>query len=90
MTLGEFRSKGRLGCAACYETFGRQLEPLFERVHNATRHVGRLPGTNEAHNQLRMRITDLRARLESAIREEAYEDAAQLRDELQALESQVE
>lgn len=33
-----------LGCPRCYETFADSLEPLFERLHGATRHRGRLPG----------------------------------------------
>lgn len=32
-----------LGCPRCYDTFEESLEPLFERLHGARRHVGRLP-----------------------------------------------
>jgi len=33
-----------LGCPRCYEAFADSLEVLFERVHGARRHRGRLPG----------------------------------------------
>lgn len=88
MTLGEFRSKGRLGCSACYEAFKAHLEPLIERIHNSSHHTGRLPGIEEVAPGRHQKIAELREKLEHAIREEAYEDAAHLRDQLQSLESE--
>jgi protein arginine kinase activator len=86
MSLEEFRRKGRLGCAACYEAFAAHLGELFERVHGARRHVGRLPGVSPAQLERARRLDELRQRLEHAIREEAYENAARLRDELRRVE----
>lgn len=86
MTLDEFRKKGRLGCAKDYEVFAAHIGDLLERVHGARTHVGRVPGSSEADLERMKRVTDLRARLDHAIREEAYENAARLRDELKALE----
>ncbi len=102
MTLEEFRRKGRLGCAKDYEVFGPHIAELLERVHGARLHVGRLPGaahvpaaqaSEQASGQApeqatrEARLTQLRAKLAEAIRAEAYESAARLRDELRALES---
>lgn len=89
MTLAEFRQKGRLGCPKDYELFGNALLPLLERIHNGTEHLGRLPGLDTEELRRRQELTTLRARLEEAIREEEYENAAQLRDEIQQLESSV-
>ncbi|MCZ6597057.1 MAG: UvrB/UvrC motif-containing protein [Planctomycetota bacterium] len=86
MTLPEFRSKGRLGCPNDYEVFKQHLDPLLDRIHNATVHSGRLPGIDDAELDRMKQVDDLRHRLDAAIREEAYEHAARLRDELQALE----
>lgn len=88
MTLSEFRSKGRLGCPRDYEVFQEHLEPLLLRIHNSTEHRGRLPGVNEHQRERRQHLTQLRAQLAEAIRDEAYESAAQLRDEIQQLETQ--
>lgn len=88
MSLGEFRSKGRLGCPDCYESFRRHLDPLLERIHNASHHTGRLPGMDERAQERRRKISSLREKLVTAIKEEAYEDAASLRDLLQALEAE--
>lgn len=87
ITLNEFRTKGRLGCPHDYEVFAPHLEGLLRKVHNATRHVGRVPGIDEDTLKRKTLLTDLRARLEAAIREEQYESAAQLRDEIQSMES---
>src|ERR687884_192766 len=41
MTLREFRTAGRWGCARCYSTFEPSMRELLRRVHGAPRHVGR-------------------------------------------------
>lgn len=86
MTLGEFRAKGRLGCPHDYEFFRRYLDPLLQRMHNAASHVGRLPGVDDREALRMQRLSELRQRLEVAVREEQYENAARLRDQLQDLE----
>lgn len=87
MTLEEFRKKGRLGCARDYEVFQHHIGELLERIHGARAHVGRTPGDDQADVERFERVHSLRQRLEEAIREEAYESAARLRDEIKALES---
>jgi protein arginine kinase activator len=86
MTLDEFRKKGRLGCAKDYEVFAAHIGELLERVHGARTHVGRVPGTSEAELERIKRLNELKSQLEVAIRDEAYESAARLRDELKALD----
>lgn len=86
MSLAEFRSKGRFGCPKDYEVFRTHIEPLLLRVHNAQAHRGRLPGRDEVSHQRLQHLSELRSKLEVAIREEAYESAARLRDEIQELE----
>jgi protein arginine kinase activator len=88
LSLAEFRSKGRFGCPKDYEVFRAHIEPLLLRVHNSQTHRGRLPGGDDVSRQRRQHLTELRTRLEAAIREEAYESAARLRDEIQELEAQ--
>lgn len=87
MTLLEFRQKGRMGCPKDYELFGAHARELLERIHGATAHVGRLPGQDAAGLERSRRMSELQKELESAIRQEAYEQAARLRDELKSLQS---
>jgi protein arginine kinase activator len=82
----EFQSKGRLGCAKDYDVFGKLLEPLVEKIHGGTEHVGKAPAHNSSGDSFRLRLVTLRKSLKAAIDEEKYELAAQLRDEIQKLE----
>jgi protein arginine kinase activator len=85
MTLEEFRKKGRLGCPRDYEVFRTHLAEVLERVHGAVQHSGRIPGASGV-SPSNGRIDLLRQELGNAIRAEAYESAARLRDEIRALE----
>ncbi len=87
ITLVEFRQRGRLGCPKDYEVFGAQLRDLLERIHGSSQHVGRAPSVDDAAVKRMQRITELRAALDAAIRDEAYEAAAKLRDELRTLQN---
>ena len=86
MTLEELRRRGRVGCQRDYEVFHEYLEELLERMHGAHGHVGRLPGIDEVELERIQRVTDLQDKLELAIREEDYERAAGLRDEIKSLD----
>ena len=90
ITLVEFRQRGRLGCPKDYEVFGAQLRDLLERIHGSSQHVGRAPSADDVGEDAAVkrmqRITELRAALDAAIRDEAYEAAAKLRDELRTLQ----
>lgn len=85
-TLGDFKVRGRFGCARCYDTFRAALLPLLERVHDAPRHQGRFPTRPANLRQRPDTLADLRRRLEAAIQNEKYEEAANLRDQLRNLE----
>lgn len=91
MTLAEFKAKGRFGCAKDYEVFAEHLDPLFERIHDATppRHKGRGPrqaSRPESLAERSLRIGRLKQDLKGAVAEENYELAARLRDQINELE----
>jgi len=88
MTPSDFRSKGRLGCPRCYEVFRDELMPLLQRIHESQTHTGRLPGTlaEAPAGPDEHELSDLRRRLEDAVRGERYEEAARLRDDLRRAE----
>jgi protein arginine kinase activator len=90
MTLAEFRTRGRLGCPRCYDTFHKSLLPLLERVHDATSHRGRFPTQEPGQQAQPNTMQRLRNRLNEAIQAEDYERAANLRDEIQRLEHGAE
>jgi protein arginine kinase activator len=87
MTLEELRRRGRVGCAKDYDVFRDYLDELLSRMHGSGSHVGRLPGVPEGSLERIHQMTTLKGELDLAIRDEDYERAATLRDEIQDLET---
>ncbi|NCG09293.1 MAG: excinuclease ABC subunit B [Verrucomicrobia bacterium] len=89
-TTGDFKRTGRMGCADCYIAFEPLLEPILEDMHAGLRHVGKVPIFAQSRQSFNARLHSLKASLTRAVEEEAYEKAAQYRDEIQALEESTE
>ena len=77
----------RFGCSVCFETFRPEVDLILRGMHQGITHVGKVPKGFEEIHARDEKLEELRGRLESAIREENYEDAAQLRDEIRQLET---
>ena len=89
MTLSEFRRKGRLGCARDYEVFGEDMSKLLEKIHGSSRYVGKVPAGHGAKPVYENELVRLKHRLKKAIKAEAYEEAAEIRDRIIELEGLV-
>ncbi len=85
----DFKKTGRLGCSVCYDTFSEGLASLIKAMHKGSTHVGKVPARLMKSLEFGARIKRLQEKLDRAIHEEKYEDAAQLRDELRELEQQA-
>ena len=86
-TLDDFRETGRLGCPHCYESFEGHLRTLLRRIHGASRHVGEMYLSPSAAAAPAQRDLDtLRDQLRRAVDTENFELAAELRDQIRALE----
>lgn len=91
LSLADFRRLGKLGCSQCYVEFERELEPLLRRVHRSVQHTGKRPAAvRDARHELRREIERLRAKLAEAVAQEAYEEAAKIRDEIRRLEAKLQ
>jgi protein arginine kinase activator len=86
ITFEEFRAKGRLGCPRDYEVFAKELAPLLEKIHGAKQHVGRRPSSAVPDPATEERLRGLRRDLARAVKDEQYESAARLRDEIRVAE----
>jgi protein arginine kinase activator len=86
LQYAQFRADGRLGCPAEYDTFRAALEPLLERVHRGTAHVGKVPRAVRRTRRA-AELDDLRALLADAVAAENYEEAARVRDRIRAREA---
>lgn len=90
ISFEEFRSKGRFGCPRDYEVFSKDLVPLLEKIHGgALKHVGRLPEGAGLHAEVEDALRRLRRDLDKAKKDERYEDAARIRDEIRAAEESL-
>ena len=89
LTYDEFRNKGLVGCEDCYETFDEKLTPLIKRIHGSNRHVGKIPNDEDKYIKIRRDIKELKKEMEKVIEKENFERAAELRDEIYALEKKI-
>lgn len=84
-SLKEFRKTGMFGCDSCYDTFAEELKALLPRMQGAERHEGTMPEAFRKDREASEKEQALQSRLDLAVAEERYEDAAQLRDEIKAI-----
>ena len=87
MTAAQLASGGRAGCAQCYESFAQILNPMIRRIHGGGAHQGTAPASADEAIHRRARISALREALAAAVKEENFEQAAGLRDEIRAVEN---
>ena len=89
MTYEEFGRTGRLGCANCYQAFEKLLLPLVKRVQRDVRHVGKVPQKAPAETRRAFELRELHERLRKSVQAETFEEAAKIRDQIQALEEKM-
>ena len=82
-TLEQFTKEALLGCPHDYEVFEKALLPLIEKAHDGqTSHRGKLPSKTPPDAKKHMELMSLRQQLEVAVKNEDYELAAKLRDQI--------
>jgi protein arginine kinase activator len=86
----DFKKTGRLGCSACYDTFADGLANLLKGMHKGLKHTGKMPARLSRRFAMADRVKSLETDLTKAVKNEKYEDAARLRDEIQKLEHELQ
>lgn len=89
ITFKEFREQGRFGCPQDYIVFEKRLMPLLENIHNDTEHVGKIPKRAPNTSQMQFELIRLRRDLATAVEDEDYERAAEIRDEIRDKENGI-
>ena len=84
-TQADFKKSGRLGCPECYVTFAEGLSGLLKTMHKGTRHTGKAPEALRSTRENADKLKTLQAKLAKAIKDENYEQAALVRDEIKQL-----
>lgn len=88
-TYQEYKKIGKVGCADCYEVFGEEINYILKRIQGNNQHTGKFPCRGGAGIRLRHRLEQLRVALKESIQQEAFEEAARLRDEIRFLEKEA-
>ena len=88
-TQADFKKTGRLGCSECYQTFSESLGSLLKAMHKGTHHTGKMPAALARRKEVTERMKTLQDDLQKAVRDEDYENAASLRDQIKRLSGQI-
>lgn len=87
LTFQQFRKTGRFGCAECYRTFDQYLNPVLRKVHSGnTVHNGKVPKRIAGSLHVRRKLELMQQELKQLIEQEEFEKAAEVRDQIRALE----
>ena len=86
----DFKKTGRLGCSACYDTFADGLANLLKGMHKGLKHTGKMPARLSRRYAMADLVKSLETDLQKAVKNEKYEDAARLRDEIQKIEHELQ
>ncbi len=83
-------NNGKMGCADCYSTFKEEILPTIKKIHGKTIHTGMTPSYTTEHDTEKEEnnIEILEKKLKEAIKNEEFEKAAEIRDELKELRGQ--
>ena len=88
LTYSQFAKSGKFGCDECYYTFDEKLDPVFRRVHSGnTLHKGKVPKRAGKDLNQKKQISALKEEMKKHIENEEFEQAADVRDEIRALEN---
>lgn len=99
MTYNDFIDTGMFGCSDCYDVFSSPIDSLLKNLHGTAKHIGRGPNgkaekikveeskkeDSNKQDQNQNKKERLEKELEKAIKEERYEDAAKIRDEIKEM-----
>lgn len=96
-TFEDIVNTGRLGCSNCYSVFEERLDPIIKKIQGSNTHIGRSGKIidnkigkkfDENKDETKEDISEvdkLQNELKQAIKDERYEEAAKIRDEIKKL-----
>jgi protein arginine kinase activator len=85
-TMQDLERTKRLGCPECYRTFEAPILQLLQAIQRGSTHVGKFSKRYENKELLENRMNHLKNRLNAAVKDEQYENAAEIRDEIRRLQ----
>lgn len=83
----DFIKDGKVSCPECYTVFAEELAAPIKRIHGNVSHIGRAPAKFKKIYDKKRELDELKRKLEEAIQNEEYEQAAVLRDKIRDIGS---
>lgn len=88
LKLTDFKRTGKFGCAECYHTFSKQIDPILRRVHGGnTKHNGKIPKRQGDRLHIKKQVKLYQNELQQLIEREEFEEAAIIRDKIKEIKS---
>ncbi|MBQ9530982.1 MAG: UvrB/UvrC motif-containing protein [Eubacterium sp.] len=94
-SFNDIINSGKVGCANCYDKFEDKLSPSIEKLHGKTKHVGKsitYTEESEESTETENNVSEeakLKEELKKAVQEQRFEDAAVIRDKINALNGEA-
>ena len=89
ITWEDIRKTSKFGCPHDYELFAEDFAPTMKRLHlGGPRHIGKVP--THLNIPVSRQIEALEQELAAVVKEERYENAAELRDRIKELKERNE
>lgn len=88
-TFREIAKTGKAGCPLCYEKFKDELLPYLKRVHGSVNHIGKRPARDQLVVTKTDKLSEMRKKLTELVKNENYEEAAVVRDEIKKIEEEA-
>lgn len=86
MTYSDFKRTGKLGCSECYNSFKLPIGEVLKQLHHNNVHVGKIPSNLRFELSRKKKLEDLKNKLQDAIKNEQYEEAAKIHKEILEIE----
>ena len=89
MTIMDIKRVVKLGCNECYRVYHQEMDASLRRIHGNSKHSGKIPTRGGYKIYIKKQIEVLRNQIQAAIKEEKYEQAAQMRDQVIELDKKI-
>lgn len=89
LTWDSFEETGLFGCDICYQVFSKDLNVILRRIHGSNQHIGNRP-KSQRYKIDNAELQRIKMELETAIKNEDFELAAELRDMVRDAETHLD
>ncbi len=89
LSYHEFSKSGRLGCNQCYNYFDDKIDKVLRKIHGTDIHTGKIPRRSGEKVKAKLKIKELKKSMDLAVAKEDFERAAELRDEIKKIKSDI-